>query len=230
MTPEAFSQWIELYTRTTGAGPAVADTLRANYRAIVQQWRATLRELDEVATRFVVSGRIPKWPDEHLRGIGAELDALRAEDAAKRRRPARDPEVCTLCRGTGYVSVPHPCCIWKGEIRPYYNPRTKVRKRAVLTVAVLCCCSAGEAAKQANRKYAEERHRPPLRTIESYTRLIGGCDGVAILREWESRLAEASRRAEPRGDREQDLFRRVLANIQARDNEAEEYEEDAVPV
>lgn len=226
MTPEAFSQGIDHYARRTVRAPP-SPTRSANYGAIGQT--ATLRELDEVATRLVASGRVPKWPDEHLRAIVAELDALRAEDAAK-RRPVRDQSECVLCGGTGLVIVPHPCCVWRGQIRPYYSPRTKTRYRSVIPVSVLCCCPAGDRAKQANRKYAEERNRSALMTIDSYTRRIGGHDGIALMREWESRQARLARAAQPPDRSEQDLFRRIIANIQARDDEAEEYEDEAIPV
>lgn len=241
MTPDAFASWIATYCTAIGAGPGVAEVLGANYKSIVLAWKANDRELGEIAFRLVSGKRIPKWPNEHLSAIGNELDAIRADQSAK-TRPARTEHGCPVCEGLGLVVVPHPCCVYQGRVTGYYDHRARVRRREVVTVAVICSaskCWAGERAVQANWAYADERKKPKLLTMDAYMRRVGlGFEPTIALREWEREQAAKSRAACPPETREQDVFRSIVGSILARQQvwaeqpyrDEAEVDEGAIPV
>lgn len=225
MTPEEYRDAVETYCTVTGGSAAVGETLRSHHRTIVGKWKATGRELGEVAFRLVESKEIPNWPREHLAAIGTELDKLRAERAA-RMRPERTAHTCTVCEGIGLVVVPHPCCVYQGRIIGFYDARSRIRRREVVTCAVICTaakCWAGERALQASR----QGEKPPLLTMDSYLRRVGvHVEPTVLLREWQLDQAKRSRAAEEKAattkddkdelERSRDVFRSITANILAR--------------
>lgn len=220
MTPEKFKDCVAAYCTATGASAAVAETLVANYRSIVTTWKCTLAEIMEVASRLVSRGRIPTWANEHLKAIGLELDEIRSE-VRLRSLPPENPNECNFCKGIGWIIVPHPCCIYRGKVEFYYNPTTKERRQAVLTMAVLCDnydCRAGASAQAASNEYADSKKKPRCRTFSNYTNLIGGHDGIAALNEWDSELAARMRAEYPRSESENDTFRSLMANILKRES------------
>lgn len=219
MTEAIFSEFVATYCTATGANAGVREHLLANYRVLIGAWKMTPRDFSEVSFRLVAGNRVPNWPREHTEAIGRELDAIRAERIAA-THAKRDPHECPVCDGRGLVIVPHPCCIFRGKVSGYYNPRTKERRDSVSTCAVLCTapkCWAGENARASNRRWAEETGKPKLLTMDQYLERVGyGTEPTVALREWEHDRAEASRRADPPDDRQKDVFRSLVANILAR--------------
>lgn len=222
MTAVEYAETVAIYCKVTGAGPGVAETLSLHHRTIVGKWRATGRELGEVAYRLAESKDIPTWPNEHLKAIGSELDRLRAEQAIA-QRPKRTEHECLICDGIGLVIVPHPCCIFRGKITGFYDARAKIRRRDVVTIAVICTapkCWAGERQLQSNRNYADESKKPRLLTMDGYLRRVGNyIEPTVLLREWELEQAAKSRSASPREENETDVFRSLVGKILERQRE-----------
>lgn len=233
MNETVFATCVEEYCIATGAGIGVREHLLANYRVIVGSWKIRATDIREIAFRFVNEKRTPNWPKDHTEAIGKELDAIRkAQIAATQAKQGGDE--CPVCNGIGIVVVPHPCCIFRGKVCDYYNPRTKEKRAKVYTCAVICTapkCWAGSNAKSSNQRWADETNKPKLLTMDQYIERVGyGTEPTVALREWEHEQAQASRKAEPITDRERDVFRSVLANILSRQEawtEREPYRDSA---
>lgn len=102
------------------------------------------------ATEWLAANRPPKFRTEHLDSLQARLKAQRAEAASRViASPEEDPRgQCSLCRGTGHVSVPTIRAIQRGQWG---------------TCTVLCSCALGRWHRGQKTKY-------PLQTLEEYER------------------------------------------------------------
>lgn len=212
MMPDAdFFAWVEFHVLATGADDRVAETLAVNKPIVTgESWNTSLAELKLATQRLVLHHRTPKFTNEHLDAVGLELVAMRREAAADSRaaRPQSGAD-CPECGGAGHAVVLHPYCVFDGHAANYRDPRTGESRPQVLTVAVLCDaagCGAGHHARNAEDRRVEGategqlRQRPRLMTLSRYSALIGGHDGVRLLREYERVLAERGRQVAGPGE------------------------------
>lgn len=198
-----YSQWVSLHCGKLGQGEhgTVYETLRVNRDTLVGRHRAGAAELAEVTMRLAASGRPVKWANEHLPEVVTELRRLR-EDAADEARNAVPVEVegpsCEVCGGCGWVTVPHPSCVWQGRV---VVPRGR---RGIITTAVTCDrCPKGQAEQDAERRRDDEdgrRVKIGRRLSErEYMRLIGGADGNDLYRQYLADQADDARAAAKSG-------------------------------
>lgn len=113
--------------------------------------------------------------------------------------------LCELCRDVGWIVVPHPMCVYHGEIV------CRRGSRAVLTCAVACTnrvlaggdfprpCAAGAAAKASGSI-----------DWDQYTTRIGGHDGVAMLGDYQEQQARDARARSQQGSTLPDLYAELL--------------------
>ncbi len=211
MTNADFTSWVEFHRVCTGAGVEAVETLIANRPIFDDPWRTNLTELKLVTQSLVAHGRIPNWPNEHLKLVGTELLFLRESHRRDLPKPAATD--CPLCSGFGLVPVPMPRCVWDGRLVTYM--RDEVDYGYVATCFVTCDdCPAGREARNleqrriADASEAEKRKRGRMPTMAEYTRNIGGADGVALLREHNEWLARQSR---PKGMSDEQRAREFAA-------------------
>jgi hypothetical protein len=219
-----FMVWVGDHCRRCGSTDgATAEVLIENRDAILGRHRATTDELAEVTVRLVAAGRVPKWANEHTNAVIAELKALREDAAADNRDiPAAD---CPTCGGFGWVTVPHPLCVWGGRLVTYRDA-AGVDHGRVVTVAVTCdACPKGRAERDAEAVRAQQpptrdRKVPPRRpTLAQYAAGVGGADGPALLREYERAAAERSRRDPTAGQTYAQMFPDLARKIRAQRGE-----------
>lgn len=186
-TPDWYATWIVGHCTATGTTEptltAVVLMFQENRELVMRDpWYATEEELGNCTRRIVASCLQLRFANEHLPAVGNELIALRAErqaTTAQARREVAAGSDCRLCSNSGWVSVPHPKCVWNGRLMLHPD------NNRVCTVAVTCDdCPAGQSARdgeadRANR--ARDTKHPRRPTMGEYTRRISGHDGAAML-------------------------------------------------
>lgn len=191
-----FLAWVDRHCLATAADASAAGAIIAN-RAIIEgePWFATAAELADCTRRLVATNRTPKFGNEHVDAVGRELIALRSD--ARDIQRAAPPTACASCGGTGWASVPHPECVYERRLVCYPG------SRAVYTSAVLCDCTAGQAATELeDRRYqqaeAKERvRRPHSGNLHDYHARFQ-VDGPALLREYaRAQAVKARNQTEP---------------------------------
>lgn len=223
MSGDWFLAWSRWYVEATGADANAAKAVLANREVIVGVWGATDAELRDATLRLVAAGKVPSFANEHTNALFVQLLALRAEAnsaaAAQRREAVEAAPACPLCGGSGWVSVPHPRCVWDGRLVCY--PGTN----GVVTVAVLCDlpdCAAGFAARDAEDRRVRElegkdearlRRQPRRPTYGRVVSHFRGLDVAELLREYERDRAERSRRERPAEGELAAVMRRLRAKF-----------------
>jgi hypothetical protein len=196
ITDGDFADWVEFHTTATGAPPGVAEMFGKNRETLGGRFRATLSELCDVTNEIVLSGKIPKYANEHLEAVIREVRRARDERAVKARPDAADddytrPPTCA-CGGTGLVVVPHPKCVWNGKL-VLNRPGGRV-----LTTAVMCdaagCVAGARVRKDEAERQRKENDRGDRFTLSNYHRRVGLSNGPAALAEYERDEAEKVRR------------------------------------
>lgn len=210
-----YSQWVTIHCHQLGQAEfgTVHDTLTANREVMVERHRARAAELAEVTMRLAGSGKPLRWPNEHLPEVVSELRRLREDlaDEARNAGPPADEEgpSCEVCGGMGWVTVPHPSCVWQGRV---VVPRGR---KGIVTTAVTCDrCPKGQAEHDAERRRDaddDRRKKPGRRLSETeYMRLVGGADGNDLYRHYLADQADAARAATKAGTALPDLYAGLL--------------------
>lgn len=195
-----FLSWVQNHLIATGGGEDAGETIISNRRVVDGYWKATEAEMYECTSRIIRNGRTPKFANEHMDRLGSELRELRAAtttDAANvYARQWEDPSarVVCVCDGTGLIVVPHPRCIWHGNLVVHPG------NGRFYTVAVICDeCDIGrdiirrEDDRVSRAGETELRKRPKMLTWGRYTTAIHGHDGIALLRQYDRQEAERGR-------------------------------------
>lgn len=204
---DPYEAWIiEFCARLNAATDgALATALLAN-RDVIEGAGTTRAELDEAGRRIVASGK-SLFPREYVPVLLQELRKLRVEAAEQRQAAVPTGGDCWACGGSGWVTVPHPACIVRGELRSYPG------MRGVCTTAVTCDdCAAGRAMREGEERRAMSlddagRRRFPKRpTMTQYLGMRVGPEGgpathenpVALLRMYEAEKAAQARGSDQR--------------------------------
>lgn len=104
MTTEQFVEWVSDHCKYTGGNADTADLLVANRGIICSKWGATYAEMCECSQRLIESGRSPKFPNEQMNALHAQLVSLRSERLTAVRNERRSIEIvsgcdCPACNG-----------------------------------------------------------------------------------------------------------------------------------
>lgn len=85
-----------------------------NYGEMFAEWRIAFeyagysaRELDD-ATTWLAANDAPRWPVDHLNAIRRRVGDVRRQEARSNAELSATATECQVCRGCGWVRVPHP--------------------------------------------------------------------------------------------------------------------------
>lgn len=195
--PDWFDGWIEHHCDATAAGADAMRMLMLARSAFVEDWDASEIELRECTRRLIAGMRVPKFANEHSDAIGRELIAMRKErDRESVQRSVDRAEVCHQCDGLGWVEVPHPKCVFNGQLA--LHPDAK----RIVTVSVMCECPEGIRQNRADELRAEHPDnklsattlRAPRRmTLDVWRRLTRGADGIGLLSVYRRKQVDRNR-------------------------------------
>jgi hypothetical protein len=198
MDAAGYYEWVRLHAQATGASPEAKLALGSDIvRDVILGAGATGAELGEVTARLIRRGETPRWANEHGDAVVLELRALRAERAVApvMEHPPGDPTVfegCPTCGdGRGWVTVPHPLCVFQGRLCLHPD------NGKVVTVAVICgTCEPGRRAAAAEQTRGVAEQRP---TLARYGRRVYGADGIRLLADYDRQRAAQARGGAPAG-------------------------------
>ena len=188
---DIYVRWAESYAVRFGFGPEDARML-ASWFDVLGNY--DLPDLD-AATGLLARREYPSWPRDHLKALLAVLREvvaarLTAAADADRRRSGPDRGTCTLCRGTGRVTVPHPRAVSGGRWVPLHIARGGA---SWYTAAVLCRCPLGSWYAQHGGMARKDGVQLAQLTLDAYERICPGWRDELHHRAAEDRAVAAER-------------------------------------
>jgi hypothetical protein len=187
MSIVGFDQWAQRHATMFGLTNEGDMAMLLAWETPFEAAGYTVDELN--AATFKMTSAPPKWRTEHLGAINEAVRQSRsmrkaAEDA---KLKSDDRSVCSDCRNSGWVPVPHILEIDNGQWVPGTNGNRN-------TMAVTCHCNLGKRLCQARIDYARDAKGPMARSkawipmdFEHYIQL--NMNWRVQLQEEEARLA-----------------------------------------
>ena len=165
MSIAGYDGWVETHLRIFGLDSASNGPMLLDWEPCFEDLGFSANELD-AASRTILA-KPPKWRSDHFAALKnavvvARLHFRGMQMAAEEAKADRG--VCVLCRGSGFVVVPHPQCIAYGEWQPSRFGRYD-------TAAVTCRCPLGSirsASQDSGEATPKRRARPKQMTLESF--------------------------------------------------------------
>ena len=157
----------------------------------------TVEELNR-ASDWLALHQPPKWASEHLGALKSTVELLRQQAQSASEPPDRGQ--CTLCRGGGMVSVPHPRFML-GLVQPDHPRKSTV----FTTAAVLCRCPLGRWTDgHRGDKRSDGQERPRMMTLDAYEAVYPNWRAVVEQHETQSAIDLCRQRGQRSGTDEQE--------------------------
>src|SRR5262245_57478261 len=165
MSADWYDVWAERHATVFRLNAGTDVSMFNAWRELFLAAGYTPEEL-HAATAWLATHAPPRFPADHLKALVERINAARAVDYAP--GPEEERGTCATCNGSGFVVVPHPAGIRRGE----WDPVRAGCRPTYYTGSVLCRCGLGRwIGSRQGPHNSESKPRPALLTLDRYEQL-----------------------------------------------------------